>query len=110
MRFETKKLTREKETESLKEDLRKKGMSEFMKEIKERNDILTREGPGEERVGKNYRESAKQRDEDEDAMAKLYEAMDYLRKFLGELMKKVPLIESSVRWKGSDGYNRDPDS
>jgi hypothetical protein len=52
------------------------------------------------RLSKIIKESSNQRDEDEDAMAKLVEALSYLKKFLGELMRKVPFIESAVRWKG----------
>jgi hypothetical protein len=75
---------------------------------KERSEILELERNMEDRESKDAREASRQRDADADALMKLNEAMDHLKKLLGDLMKKVPSVEGPVRWKGQDGYNQDP--
>jgi hypothetical protein len=75
---------------------------------KEKMDLMDLVRRREQTLDKNLQSAAKQRDEDEAAMVRLKGALDHLKKFLGDLIKKVPTIESAVRWKGTDGYNMDP--
>ena len=76
----------------------KKEKIELMDLVKGREQILDR----------NLQSAAKQRDDDEGALIRLKGSIDHLKKFLGDLIRKVPSIESQVRWKGTDGYNQDP--
>ena len=75
---------------------------------KERMELLDLEQKKEKSFDKNLQSAARQRDEDEGAMIRLRGALDHLKKFMGDLMKKVPSIETHVRWKGTDGHNVDP--
>ena len=61
-----------------------------------------------EMKGEALKAAAKQRNEDVEALQNLREALENLKKYLWELMRKVPSIERAVRWKGKDGASIDP--
>jgi hypothetical protein len=86
-----------------------KTMANILSNIKkEKMELMDLEQRKEKSFDKNLQSAARQRDEDEGAMIRLRGAFDHLKKFMGDLMKKVPSIETHVRWKGTDGYNMDP--
>jgi hypothetical protein len=82
---------------------------DLTKELSKEDDACDRYMSELEETWRQIRKDAiKQKEEDEDASARMNDAMDHLKKFLGDLMKKVPGIEPAVRWRGKDGSSRDP--
>lgn len=107
-----KKQLKKKSQRSLSEDMQFEFTQKIMlvmKEIRQEEDSMDKMKNEIREIAINIRKYAlKQRDLDEDALGRMNEAMNSLRKFLSDLIKKVPYIENAVRWKGKDGSSTDP--